>query len=143
MNPSDSELRDLLAGSRTIAVVGHSDKPQRDSYRIGRYLRQAGYRVFPVNPTLSAIDGERVYPALRNLPEKIGIVDVFRRPEFMPELVEAAIAIGARCVWGQLGVVHAQAEARARAAGLVVVSNRCLLVEHQRGRSNHAKFGLH
>ncbi len=125
-------MRDLLTTSRTIAVVGHSDKPHRDSYRIAQYLREVGYRVYALNPTLSEIDGERVYPDLQSLPEPIDIVDVFRRSIFLPDIVEAAIAIRARAVWGQLGVSHTQAEARARAAGLIVVSNRCILVEHER-----------
>jgi predicted CoA-binding protein len=132
MPTSDAEMRDLLTTSRTIAVVGHSDKPQRDSYRIAQYLREVGYRVYALNPTLSEIDGERVYPDLQSLPEPIDIVDVFRRSIFLPDIVEAAIAIRARAVWGQLGVSHTQAEARARAAGLIVVSNRCILVEHER-----------
>ena len=132
MSISDAEMRDLLTTSRTIAVVGHSDKPQRDSYRIARYLREAGYRVYAVNPLLETIEGERVYPDLQSLPEPIDIVDVFRRAIFLPEVVEAAIAVRARAVWGQLGVSHTQAEARARAAGLIVVSNRCILVEHER-----------
>ena len=132
MSTPDAEMRDLLTTSRTIAVVGHSDKPHRDSHRIAQYLREVGYRVYAVNPTLEAIDGERVYPDLQSLPEPIDIVDVFRRAIFLPEIVEAAVAIHARAVWGQLGVSHTQAEARARAAGLIVVSNRCILVEHER-----------
>ena len=132
MPTSDAEMRDLLTTSRTIAVVGHSDKPRRDSYRIARYLRDVGYRVYAVNPTLETIEGERVYPDLQSLPEPIDIVDVFRRSIFLPDIVEAAIAIHAPAVWGQLGVSHTQAEARARAAGLIVISNRCILVEHER-----------
>lgn len=132
MSISDAEMRDLLATSHTIAVVGHSDKPQRDSYRIARYLREVGYRVYAVNPMLETIEGERVYPDLQSLPEQMDVVDVFRRSIFLPEIAEAAIAIRARAIWGQLGVSHTQAEARARAAGLIVVSNRCILVEHER-----------
>jgi len=132
MSISDAERRDLLATSHTIAVVGHSDKPQRDSYRIARYLREVGYRVYAVNPMLETIEGERVYPDLQSLPEPMDVVDVFRRSIFLPEIAEAAIAIRARAIWGQLGVSHTQAEARARAAGLIVVSNRCILVEHER-----------
>jgi len=132
MSISDAEMRDLLATSHTIAVVGHSDKPQRDSYRIARYLREVGYRVYAVNPMLETIEGERVYPDLQSLPEPMDVVDVFRRSIFLPEIAEAAIAIRARAIWGQLGVSHKQAEARARAAGLIVVSNRCILVEHER-----------
>jgi predicted CoA-binding protein len=132
MSLSDSELRALLAESRVIAVVGHSDKPHRDSYRIGHYLRQAGYRVYAVNPNISTVEGERAYPDLAHLPEPIDIVDVFRRALYLPELVDAAIAVRARAVWGQLGVAHSAAEARARVAGLTVVTNRCIMVEHQR-----------
>ena len=132
MSISDAEMRDLLTTSRTIAVVGHSDKPHRDSYRIARYLHEVGYRVYAVNPMLETIEGERVYPDLQSLPEPMDVVDVFRRSIFLPEIAEAAIAIRARAIWGQLGVSHKQAEARARAAGLIVVSNRCILVEHER-----------
>jgi predicted CoA-binding protein len=132
MPPTDAELRELLAASRTIAVVGHSDKPHRDSYRIGQYLRGAGYRVYVVNPMLAELEGEPVYPSLRSLPEPIDIVDVFRRAVFLPGIVEDAIAIRARALWAQLGVSHREAEARARAAGLFVVSNRCILVERER-----------
>ena len=132
MSASQTDLYALLAQSRTIAVVGHSDKPHRESYRIGRYLREAGYRVYPVNPTLTTIDGQPCYPSLAAVPEAIDIVDVFRRSVFLPEIVEAAIAVKAKALWTQLGVVNLDAQARARAAGLVVVSNRCILVEHQR-----------
>jgi predicted CoA-binding protein len=125
-------LRDLLTSTRTIAIVGHSDKPHRESYRIGLYLRDAGYRVYPVNPTLTTIAGEVCYPSLAAVPEPIDIVNVFRRPVFLPEIVEAAIAVKANVLWTQLGVVNFDAEARAHAAGLIVVSNRCILVEHQR-----------
>ena len=132
MSASQTDLYALLTQSRTIAVVGHSDKPHRDSYRIGRYLREAGYRVYPVNPTLTTIDDHPCYPSLAAVPEAIDIVDVFRRSVFLSEIVEAAIAVKAKALWTQLGVVNLDAQARARAAGLVVVSNRCILVEHQR-----------
>lgn len=132
MSSPQTDLYTLLTQSRTIAVVGHSDKPNRDSYRIGQYLRQAGYRVYPVNPTLTTIDGQPCYPTLAAVPEPIDIVDVFRRSVFLPEIVGAAIAVKAKAVWTQLGVVNFDAQAQARAAGLVVVSNRCILVEHQR-----------
>jgi predicted CoA-binding protein len=132
MSLATIDLRHLLTHSRTIAVVGHSDKPHRESYRIGMYLREAGYRVYAVNPTLTDIAGEPCYPSLAAVPEPIDIVDVFRRPVFLPEIVEAAIAVKAKALWTQLGVVHLEALARAREAGLMVVSNRCILVEHQR-----------
>ena len=130
-------LHDLLAAARTIAVVGHSDKPYRDSYLIARYLRAAGYIVYPVNPHLHTINGEQVYSDLRQVPDKIDIVNVFRRAEYLPAIVEDAIAVGARAVgaravWGQFGVADPAAEQRAQAAGLAVVVDRCIKVEHQR-----------
>lgn len=125
-------LHDLLAAARTIAVVGHSDKPYRDSYMIARYLRAAGYVIYPVNPNLHTINGEQVYSDLRQIPDRIDIVDVFRRAEYLPAIVEDAIAVGARSVWGQFGVMHPAAEQRAQAAGLMVVVDRCIKVEHQR-----------
>jgi predicted CoA-binding protein len=132
MTLSDAALHDLLAAARTIAVVGHSDKPYRDSYTVARYLRRAGYKVFAVNPNLRTVDGEIAYPGLRQVPAKIDIVNVFRRPEFLPQIVDDAIAVGARAVWGQLGVAHLPAAQHAQAAGLVVVMDRCIMVEHRR-----------
>jgi predicted CoA-binding protein len=132
VNPPDAALHDLLAASRTIAVVGHSDKPYRDSYGVAQYLRQVGYRVYAVNPNLRTVAGDTAYPNLRQLPERIDIVDVFRRAEHLSQIVEDAIAIGARAVWGQFGVVDPAAAERAQAAGLVVVMDRCIKVEHRR-----------
>lgn len=129
---SDAALHDLLAAARFIALVGHSDKPYRDSYRIGSYLRGAGYIVYPVNPNLRTLNGETVYPDLRAVPGPIDIVNVFRRSEHLPQIVEDSIAIGARAVWTQLGVVHPAAAQRAQAAGLTVVQDRCIMVEHRR-----------
>ena len=132
MNPPDAALQELLATSRTIAVVGHSDKPYRDSYGVAQYLRQAGYRVYAVNPNLRSVAGEIAYPNLRQVPERVDIVDVFRRAEYLGQVVEDAIAISARAVWGQFGVVDPAAAERAQAAGLVVVMDRCIKVEHHR-----------
>jgi predicted CoA-binding protein len=134
MTPSvaDATLHALLAAAQTIAVVGHSDKPYRASYGVARYLRDAGYRVYPVNPNVRSLDGEIVYPSLRAIPDRIDIVNVFRRSEHLPLIVEDAIAIGARVVWTQLGVAHPAAAQRAQAAGLVVVQDRCIMVEHRR-----------
>ncbi len=129
---SDTALRDLLRRARVIAVVGHSDKPDRDSYRVGQYLRQAGYTVYPVNPAVSEIDGQPSYATLADIPEPIDIVDVFRRSENLPDIVDAAIAVGAKAVWAQLGVSHEEAARTAAAAGLDVVQNRCIKVEHRR-----------
>jgi hypothetical protein len=132
VNPTDAALHDLLAASRTIAVVGHSDKPYRDSYGVAQYLRQSGYQVYAINPNLRTVAGDIAYPDLRHLPERIDIVDVFRRAEHLAQIVEDAIAIGARAVWGQFGVVDPAAAARAEAAGLMVVMDRCIKVEHHR-----------
>jgi len=132
VNPTDAALHDLLAASRTIAVVGHSDKPYRDSYGVAQYLRQVGYQVYAINPNLRTVAGDIAYPDLRHLPERIDIVDVFRRAEHLAQIVEEAIAIGARAVWGQFGVVDQAAATRAQAAGLIMVMDRCIKVEHHR-----------
>jgi predicted CoA-binding protein len=131
-NPSDKELRQILTNSNVIAVVGHSDKPQRPSYRVAGYLRQAGYQVYPVNPTVEQIDGQRSYPSLAEIPEPIDIVDVFRRPEHLEEIVEQAIRVGAKVVWAQLDIYDEGAAKKARQAGLIMVMDRCIQIEHRR-----------
>jgi len=123
---------ELLKTSRTIAVVGLSGKRFRPSYGVAEYMQRNGYRIIPVNPFEQSVLGEKCYPDLDSVPGRVDIVDIFRRPEFVPEIVEAAIRIGARCVWMQEGVVHEQAAARARAAGLTVVMDRCILKDHRR-----------
>lgn len=128
----DQAVRDLLANARVIAVVGHSDKPYRTSYQIAQYLRRAGYTVYPVNPEVEQIDGERCYPSLKDVPEPIDIVDVFRRSEFLPGVVDDAIAAGAKAVWAQLGVSSSDAAAKAEAAHLPLVMDACIKVEHRR-----------
>jgi predicted CoA-binding protein len=130
-NASREEVRALLRGARTVAVVGLSDKPQRDSYHVAAYLQQHGYRIIPVNPAVTEVLGEKAYARLEDVPEKIDVVDVFRRPEAVPEVVDAAIAVGARAVWLQEGVVHNAAADKARAAGLQVVQSKCMLKEHR------------
>jgi predicted CoA-binding protein len=125
-------IRELLKTSRTIAVVGLSSKRFRPSYGVADYMQRNGYRIIPVNPFETAILGEKCYPDLDAIPERIDIVDIFRRSEFVPEIVEAAIRIGARAVWMQEGVVHEQAAEQARAAGLVVLMDRCILKDHRR-----------
>jgi predicted CoA-binding protein len=130
--PSLDELRVLLANTRTIAIVGLSDKPWRDSYRVADYLQRQGYRVLPVNPNLTEALGEKAYARLEDIPEKVDLVDIFRRADAVPEIVEAAIALGVKGVWMQEGVVHEAAAAKARAAGLQVVMDRCILKEHHR-----------
>ena len=133
MTINDNEgLRQLLGDAKVIAVVGHSDKPSRTSYRIAQYLRAAGYKVYPVNPTVDKIDCETSYASLEAIPEPIDIVDVFRRSERLEGVVEEAAKVGAKAVWGQLGVRDEQAAAKAEAAGLDMVMDRCIKVDHAR-----------
>ncbi|PKL76020.1 MAG: CoA-binding protein [Candidatus Melainabacteria bacterium HGW-Melainabacteria-1] len=120
----------LLRQARTIAVVGLSDSPDRDSYRVARYLIQVGYTIFPVNPGIDEVMGVKSYKSLLDVPESVDIVDVFRRPEYVPQIVEAAIQTGARALWLQFGVIHAAAAKQARDAGLKVVMDRCIKIDH-------------
>ena len=123
-------IEPLLRAVRTIAIVGISDKPERDSHRVATYLQRAGYKIVPVNPLLKEVLGETCYPSLAEIPQPVDLVNVFRRPEEVPALVEAAIAHKAGALWLQLGVVHPEAAAHARAAGLKVVMDRCIKIEH-------------
>jgi predicted CoA-binding protein len=125
------EITALLSSAKTIAVVGLSSKAHRPSYGVSRYLQSAGYHVIPVNPNESEVLGEKCYARLEDIPEKVDIVDIFRRSELVPEVVESAIQIGARAVWMQEGVVNETAAERARRAGLVVVMDLCIAVEVQ------------
>ena len=130
-NPQDGEsaIAELLASSKTIAVVGLSSKPFRPSFGVSQYLQSAGYRIIPVNPNESLILGEKCYARLEDIPEKIDIVDIFRRSELVPEVADAAIRIGARAIWMQEGVENEPAAARARNAGLFVVMDLCIAKE--------------
>jgi uncharacterized protein len=125
-------IPELLKTSRTIAVVGLSSKRFRPSHGVAEYMQRNGYRIIPVNPFEQTVLGEKCYPDLQSIPDPVDIVDIFRRPEFVPEIVEAAITIGARAIWMQEGVVHEDAATRARAAGLEVVMDRCILKDHRR-----------
>jgi predicted CoA-binding protein len=127
---SDAQMREILATARTIAVVGHSDDPSRTSYQIAQYLRRVGYKVYPVNPTVETIDGEISYPSLAAVPEPIDIVDVFRRSEFLPGVIEDAIAAGAKVVWAQLGISNEDAARMAAEAGITLIENNCIKVTH-------------
>jgi predicted CoA-binding protein len=127
-----SVIAGLLQSAHTIAVVGLSNKHWRASYGVSEYMQRAGYRIIPVNPELAEVLGERSYPNVEAVPEPIDIVNIFRRSELVPEIVDAAIRVGAKAVWMQEGVVHEEAAARARAAGLTVVMDRCLLKEHRK-----------
>ncbi len=132
MNEDINTLRRILSQSRTIAVVGLSANWWRPSYFAAKYMQEHGYRIIPVNPQYQEVLGERCYASLRDIPEKVDIVDCFRRSEEIGPLAEDAIAIGAKVLWLQLGVVNHEAAARARAAGLDVVMDRCVKIEHAR-----------
>jgi predicted CoA-binding protein len=123
---------DILRRYRTIAVVGLSNDPRRDSHSVSQYMQAAGYRVIPVNPGETEVLGEKAYPDLGSIPEPVEIVDVFRRPEYIPAIVDQAIAIGAKVIWMQQGIVNEEAATKARAAGLEVVMNSCIRTVHQR-----------
>lgn len=127
---TSSRLRDALTAARVIAVVGFSDDPSRTSHQIGRYLQRAGYTVYPVNPMVERIGELKSYPTLADVPEPIDIVDVFRRSEHLPGVVEEAIAVGAKMVWAQLGVYSEEAAARAAEAGLPLIMDNCIKVTH-------------
>ncbi|HXJ17562.1 MAG TPA: CoA-binding protein [Candidatus Polarisedimenticolia bacterium] len=123
-------VSEILRTSRTIAVVGLSSRRHRPSYGVAEYMQSVGYRINPVNPRESEVLGQRCYARLEEIPEPVDIVNIFRRSELVPEIVESAVAIGARAVWMQEGVIHHEAAERARRAGLVVVMNSCILKEH-------------
>lgn len=129
---SDKEILDILRAPATVAVVGISDKPDRDSFQVAKYLLEQGYLVIPVNPMLETVLGQRCYPSLRGVPVHVDIVDIFRRSEAVPEIVDDAITMGARVVWMQLGVVHEEAAEKAQQAGLKVVMDRCIKRDHSR-----------
>jgi predicted CoA-binding protein len=126
----EDEIKEILTSYKTIAVVGISNKPGRDSYIVAEYLLNQGYKIIPVNPNIDAVLGLKAYPDLISIPEDIEIVDIFRRPEFVDEIVDQAIEKGAKVVWMQLGVINESAAERARKAGLKVVMNKCIKVEH-------------
>lgn len=128
----DEFLKGILVSAKTIASVGLSSSQERESYWIGLYLQQQGYRVIPVNPTADEILGEKAYPDLESVPEKIDVVQVFRRPEDVPPVVDDAIKVGARVVWMQEGIRHEEAAQKARQAGLQVVMDACMRSSHRR-----------
>jgi len=129
-----STEEEILSSSRVVAVVGLSVKPDRPSYNVASYLKKNGYKIIPVNPKAGEILGEVCYPDLSSIPGAVDAVDIFRRAEEVPAIVEEAIKIGAKTVWMQEGVINEQAAARAKAAGLLVVMDKCMLKEHQKLR---------
>jgi predicted CoA-binding protein len=125
------QIAEILQQAKTIAVVGLSDNPLRPSHGVAAYLQSQGYHIIPVNPQVESSLGEKAYPSLLDVPEKIDIVDIFRRPEFVEEVVDQAIQLKIPTVWMQEEVIHEKAAQKARAAGLFVVMDRCILVEHR------------
>jgi uncharacterized protein len=135
MNEPDV-IADMLGGPerrpRTLAVIGLSDDPRKPSHSVSAYMQRAGFRILPVNPGIDRVLGERSYPSLRDLPVQPDVVNVFRLPRFIPAIVDEMIALGLRNLWVQLGILHAEAAARAEEAGIRVVMDRCILIEHAR-----------
>jgi predicted CoA-binding protein len=124
-------ITDILKRAKTIAVVGLSDSPLRPSHGVAAYLQTQGYRIIPVNPQIQTSLGEKAYPSLLDVPEKIDIVDIFRRPEFVEEVVDQAIQLKIPTVWMQEEIIHEKAAQKARQAGIFVVMDRCILLEHR------------
>ena len=131
-NPLDTTIREILATPRTIAVVGCSPDPDRDSHRIAALLKAKGHRVIPVNPGCQEILGERCFATVCDIPEPVEMVDVFRRPEFVDQIADDAIAVGAKILWLQLDVINEPAARKAQDAGLTVVMDRCPAIEYRR-----------
>ena len=131
-NDHDQRLKDILLSAKTIASVGLSSNQEKESYWIVSYLKEQGYRIIPVNPTATEILGEKVYPSLSAIPDKVDVVQVFRKPEDVPPVVDEAIKIGAKVVWMQEGIRHEAAAQKARDAGLQVVMDACMRATHRR-----------
>lgn len=129
---NDQTMKDILQSAKTIASVGLSSNQEKESYWIASYLKEQGYRLIPVNPTADEILGEKAYPDLESIPEKIDVVQVFRRSEDVPPVVDSAIKAGAKVVWMQAGIVNGEAARKAREAGLEVVMDACMRITHQR-----------
>ncbi len=136
--PSADPVFDLLTKYKTIAVVGLSSNPARPSYGVTEYMQAAGYQIIPVNPNETDVLGEPSYASLEEVPQKIEIVDIFRCPDQVPPVVDAAIRAGAKVIWMQLGIANQAAAEKAQAAGLTVVMDACILVEHKKRRQKQA-----
>ncbi len=136
--PSADPIFDILTKYKTIAVVGLSSNPARPSYGVTEYIQSSGYQIIPVNPNETDVLGEPSYASLDDVPQKIGIVDIFRRPENVPPVVDAAIRVGAKVIWMQLGIANQTAAEKAQAAGLTVVMDACMLIEHKKRRQKLA-----
>jgi uncharacterized protein len=130
LNASPEEIAAILRRYRIVVVVGLSTDPQKPSHQVARYLQSQGYRIIPVNPQCQVVLGEKCYPSLKEVPEPVEVADIFRKEVAIPAIVEEAIAAGAKVIWMQLGLESPEVAARARAAGLQVVMNRCMKIEH-------------
>jgi len=130
-NPSESRIRSILSDSKTIAVVGISDRERRDSKYVSEYMRNAGYTIYPVNPNLDVWNGLKVFDSILDIPAEIDIVDVFRPPEFVMPVAEDAVKVGARVFWLQQGIINYEAAELVLTAGTTVVMDSCIMVEHQ------------
>jgi predicted CoA-binding protein len=129
---NDTKLAELLRGAKTIAVVGLSSNPMRPSFGVSRFLQRQGYRIIPVNPNETEVLGERAYASVKDIPEQIDIINIFRRPARVPEVIDDALVKGTRCIWMQEGVVNHEAAKKAEEAGMSVVMDRCILKEMAR-----------
>ncbi len=130
LNAGTEEIVSILKQYQTVAVVGLSEDPGRASHQVAAYLQSRGYRIIPVNPQCREVLGEKCYASLKDIPEPVEVVDIFRKVEAIPGVVEEAIAVGAKVIWMQLGLESSEAAVKARAAGLQVVMNRCMKIEH-------------
>ena len=129
-NATNEEIKEILQSNKTIAVVGLSSDALKASYGVAKYMQDNGYKIIPVNPKYTEIIGEKCYPDLKSIPEKIDIVNIFRKPEAVPAIVEEAIEIGAKVIWMQLGICNNASADKAREAGLKVVMNKCIKIEY-------------
>jgi predicted CoA-binding protein len=131
-NPASEEIKEILENNKVIAVVGLSPKPDRASHQVAKYLQDHGYRIVPVRPKADEILGVKAYASLKDIPFPVDVVDIFRKEEAIPPIVDEAIAIGAKVVWMQLGLAEKQSAQKAREAGLQVVMDKCMKIEHNR-----------
>jgi hypothetical protein len=131
-NPGDTQISSLLKNSTTIAVVGISDNPERDSYKVAEYLQKQGYKIIPINPAIEEVLGEKAYSSLNQVSMPVDIVDVFRRSEKVPEVIKEALRAKPKAIWLQLGVVNEEASKQAIEKGLIVIMDRCIKIEHNR-----------
>ncbi|WAH35568.1 CoA-binding protein [Alicyclobacillus dauci] len=131
-NPNDETIAKILEDAKTIAVVGLSDKPERDSYRVAEYLQRHGYRIIPVNPSIDTVLGQKSVPSLRDLDDPVDIIDVFRRSDALPAVVDESLTLSAPVIWAQLGIINEDAAQTATENGKTMIMDRCIKIEHSR-----------